>query len=849
MFKRILISLVIIPILFLLVYGYLRLRSTTSTIKDSFYVLPNECVVLLEWHGYKKLDKYFESKVDSSFSNHILKLDFFKQCFKNIKNNYKQLAAETSLVKQLDNSNIYSALYKTTGGNYDWFFCTSVPREIDNTKYLNFMATAFSSSKPKLENDIFELITPQKIKIYFYIQDGIISISKNKFLVKQSWVKLMAVKKEEPESKLNSLMKLSITNNLVNAYANISELSSCLSNYIEKSDTLLGFSSHDFDWISADIELEKDYLFASGLASSKVKNKKFIEPVKFEMAEIIPANFASVEWSLKSSSTDSNIVNKYLGNEIAVVKTKPLAYDLEFYTYQIISFKKGVQLYKCLQELDTTIHINPDVDSIYSLDYSVSKKLFPTLNLKNGVKLLQSKNYVIAAKTKSALIKYKQQIVLQNVLSNNMNYNRCRELVFSKSNRISIYSPTKYARYLQSNLKPLGKNLFTETEKWFSKNQFIYVGISNNGNAFMQNIYLSYEHKPNISPNLAWRLALPKIENVIKLHSATDSSDYIACKSSNAVNIISADGKLVKKILVTDSIIGNIQSLKSSKSSNIYCLFNTSTRLFLYDAKGDIMKGFPIALSSNSIQSPTVFYNSNSEARIIVNGKNNKLAMYDAKGKLIDDFKSPTIKENINIKIEKIQNSDNTLYIGFNEQGNYFALTAKGKNILKKDSLKLTINDLHDFTVIDEKIAIINNSNYLYLYNARNTTLIDSVLFSSHPYDLFTNMSKDNVLYTATASGIFSFNIISKKVKHLAKIKLSNGKLACIVNAGKTYYCFVNSVDGRTTFFDNEFKVIEDLSLFTKCSPVMIDVKDDLKNSILVKSNSQNIEAVYINEK
>jgi hypothetical protein len=137
LFRRILASLIIIPILLLLVYGYLQLRKSTANNKDALSVLPENAMVLMEWHGMNDLIEDIKNAYDSSLQKHFLNQQYISSCFHFMETIKQNISNENGLVNAFKSNNVYTALYQSSNKSYNWFFCTTIPKEIDETAYID----------------------------------------------------------------------------------------------------------------------------------------------------------------------------------------------------------------------------------------------------------------------------------------------------------------------------------------------------------------------------------------------------------------------------------------------------------------------------------------------------------------------------------------------------------------------------------------------------------------------------------------------------------------------------------------------------------------------------------------
>ena len=858
MFKRILASLIIIPILGLLIYGYLNLRNSRESHKDAFMILPEKALLLIEWHGLKQFLKNTENPSDTIFKNYICNQENIKEYQTFINNLYLELDKEQSLQIAFSNNNIYTALYKTNPKNYNWFFCTTIPKEIDNSVLLKIIQK-INNNKFSVKNNgsTYELKTGLNSILYFYFTNGIFAASESQLLLNKSLLLVDKGDSKFSNNKIENLMKLSGTNNDFSIYAYADGLNELLPKNLTDNYSLIDKLIKKNTLVSADVKMESDYIFTTGFILTP-NNEKLDKPEKFEMSMVIPNNFGSLEWFgnslnfIKNTDSISNLVNDCFDNEIAYLNTSALNSDINYYKYQIIELKENTFFIKSINKIDSSFFNTVYNDSSFSLP---SGKL-PNLLNRNYINSheihgKQIKNYLVLANNKMAVTKFQEQILIGNTLDKNPDFIKSNDLVFSKSNSVNIINPICDTKYLTENIIMNGQKTFSSNVDWLNKITLIINLTSNNGKEILSNYYIGYNKYNALKLNIAWR---KKNENksyseFIKLFSKEDSSTFVLCKGENKIDIFDNYGNIYSSISTIDTILGNIISIKSKKSKNEYCIFNTPNKIYMYNVKGKLQNGFPINLESKASNNILVSYNSNNEARITIACNNKKIYQYNIKGKIVDEWKVTTLQNGCNLNLACTNSNEKPIYFGFDNESIFFKIDSKGKHLNKKDSSVLKIINIKKNEAIGNKLGIVLANNTAYIIDIKKGVAKNFMNNSIKIFDFFIANSNDNIAILLTDKGICEYNTYTKKIKLKIIRKLDEGKIKSEIIEGINYIFYYDSINKKTYCFDGSMKIKVGFPISSNLLPILFTKNDESENILLLNSWQNEIDAIYFNEK
>ncbi len=139
----------------------------------------------------------------------------------------------------------------------------------------------------------------------------------------------------------------------------------------------------------------------------------------------------------------------------------------------------------------------------------------------------------------------------------------------------------------------------------------------------------------------------------------TDEDEFIFQDKLHQLYLINADGKILWKKQLDNTIVGEIQMVDAFDSGKQQMLFVTQKRLFLLDRNGNNVDGFPVRLSAEPLCGPAgIRYERGGDLRILVS-EGRKVQNYTAEGQNTEGWNSPKVGRLVTpIQLLQIGNKD-----------------------------------------------------------------------------------------------------------------------------------------------------------------------------------------------
>jgi hypothetical protein len=306
-------------------------------------------------------------------------------------------------------------------------------------------------------------------------------------------------------------------------------------------------------------------------------------------------------------------------------------------------------------------------------------------------------NYIIFGSSVESLVKYSQNLMQGTPIENDLEFNNFSEYFASQSNFFFYNKPALSANFYPNFIKQ-DVNAHTAKNGDLSKIQaFVYQFNISDNNLIYNNIFIKYNSE-NISNNAktTWESPLDAspIGKPFILKSNGNNPDIIVYDAKNQIYLVNNMGRIVWKVKLPEPIISDIYQLDYYKNGKFQILFNTRTRIYMLDRKGNAVESFPVTLKVPATNGLALFdYDKNHNYRIFVAGNDHKIYGYDKDGKIIEGWENKQTESDITQPLQHF-NIENKDFLVFNDSYQLYAVDRKGKEILKTSkNIPISINN------------------------------------------------------------------------------------------------------------------------------------------------------------
>lgn len=586
--------------------------------------------------------------------------------------------------------------------------------------------------------------------------NGIMILSKSSLLVENSVRQLLAQESLLNQKELSEIMKTAGKSSLVNFYINFEYLPRIgLKLAHSKFKKEFGYLKHFGSWVELDLNLKPDILILNGFSCSKLNEPGFEslfknqKPVKLEIFSKIPlasntftvlgiSNFSQYQKDYQSflESQDNGQVRKAslqalkTNYNIDLVKGFRDIFDQEAGTvitnlaedtvvnqaFSIIRTKGKEDAEKILNgyiseyanktnlqtnKLISEKTIEKDLKiSIWSLPFgNIPALLFGQLfSVSENQYCTFVNNYLIFGNSPNALLKYIVNLAQNSSLGTDLEFNNFSEYFASQSNFFFYNNPglsgNIYPNYLKQDIiQSLGIQL-----GHFDKMQAIVYQFNISDNSLIyNNIFIKYKTSNTVNnAKTTWESSLDANmigKPLILKSNANNPSAIFLQDAKNQLYSVNNMGRILWKIKLQEPVISEIYQIDYYKNGKQQMLFNTVSRIYMVDRKGNAVETFPVTLKVNATNGLALFdYDKNRNYRIFVAGKDQKIYGYDKDGKLLEGWDLVQTETEVVQPIQYFRIEEKDLLV-FNDKQRLYVLDRKGNEIVKTPNMPVSINN------------------------------------------------------------------------------------------------------------------------------------------------------------
>ncbi len=529
-------------------------------------------------------------------------------------------------------------------------------------------------------------------KYYFSFTNGLFLFSRSYLFLQNSLRQLLSNSSLRTIPEFNLVTQKAGSQSPTTIYINYSNLKYAFINQLSAFGNIQMTKLGNFAaWSSYDIQLSGNFIRMLGYTSVDEKLSKFlrifygVEPEKFYVDKILPGNTVKYEiftfsdyikfmqnYQKYLTTKDLNniykqklieIKNKYkvaldiamyniIDNSITVAKVKENPLSNTTYNYLLLKIKSTSAIKKLLQEIITS----------YANQHNISPKSFVTKYPNTNIsiyKLPDSSLFTVLYGQLAHFTYQKYAFILDNYLVLTSNKNAIKSFINSylakdflfnrkdyKQFRVNITPRTNYIIYIHKPLNsPKIKYYLTpQAAQNFSKYRSFFNGVDNFASEFYfsDGVFISFallNFNPQKAQNQSiWNKKLyGKIitKPFIFINHNTGAKEIFVGDDKGNIYLINRNGQILWSRNIGEPIAGQIYMIDYYQNHKFQLLFNTKSKIYIIDRLGRDVANFPITPPDKISTSISVFnYEKDGNYRIFVPCANNKVYLYNKKGKL-----------------------------------------------------------------------------------------------------------------------------------------------------------------------------------------------------------------------
>ena len=310
--------------------------------------------------------------------------------------------------------------------------------------------------------------------------------------------------------------------------------------------------------------------------------------------------------------------------------------------------------------------------------------------------------------------------------------------------------------------------------------------------------------------------------------------EIIVQDQENNLYLISNSGKILWKKQLSGTIQGKIQQVDLYKNGKLQFAFTTNNEFLILDRNGNEVKPFAMKFSGGNLNPLAVFDYENKQNYRFVVTQNERVFMYNSKGNIVKGFKYDSAEANIL------------------DAPKHFRIGQKDYLVFKLENGQLKITDRVGNTRVTVKDKFSFSDNDIKLYQNKFTfTSLDGNLFQIDTKEGISsnnlNLAKDHGIDATTRTlAIMNDNILQIRDK---KIQLELGvysKPTIFYLNDKIYVSVTDIQNQKIYLFDSQAVSIPNFPIYGNSVIDMADINNNKKAELVFKDQENTIQVLKI---
>ncbi|MCD4745701.1 MAG: DUF3352 domain-containing protein [Bacteroidales bacterium] len=897
--KLVIISLVSLFSIIIIFFGYNLYKQFKSPLLPAINAIPLNSAMIIELNKTTEVWNKLSKKND--IWKEILTIEYFKKL--NNQLNFLDSVSKTNstvfeIIKQ---QKIYISAHFIKKKEIEFLYLISLPSAYRKSYVESFIKKINGEKSIVLKKDYKEAfinmvsISGYEKNLSYTVYKGVFICSFNSSLVEAS------IEQLDSGNFINndiSFKKVELTagkNVDANIYLNINNFIKLISKFsLPDYKNTINILSDLNQWSELDLIVRNNELLLNGYSITNDTSKQYLnlfeqQPGKIEFTKILPYNTSLFidfcfedfnkyykdyklylqekkelnEFKKKIQKINTNFktdIEKHflpwLGNEIALVITEPVFFDITENTFAVFHAKdiKKANIYlNQLSEIARKKTANKAFISEHN-EYVIKRIEIPGLlsalfgslfkNI-NNYYYIMIKDYVVFANQASVLKNLIKLFYIQKTLIENPNYLTFSDNISEKSN---IYLYCNIRKSLEI-IRPFLDEHFTDKlDKYLStliNFEGLAIQFSYINQMFYTNVYL--KHNPyyqEINPS-SWETTIDG--NITgKPHFIKDHKNnklkVIVFDENNNMYLINHIGNIIWKIPLTENPMSEVYQIDYYKNNKIQYLFNTENYIYLIDLNGEKVADYPIKLKAKATNGIAVFdYDEKKEYRLLIACEDNKIYNYDITGNIIKGWDKIKSLKTVNKTIQHLINNGKDYLIITDENGNVIITDRRGKERIriKKDFINSNNSDFYINKTNNKGILLTSDNTGKVTYIDRNGKIQKTTFgkFSPEHYFIYKDINNDNSkdFIFLDNNKLVVFNRLKKIIlEHDFNIDINTKPMIFPVSANENYIGIISDKTGEIFLFDKHGLIINSQNLTGETPFIVGSLNNDGQLNIIV---------------
>jgi hypothetical protein len=292
-------------------------------------------------------------------------------------------------------------------------------------------------------------------------------------------------------------------------------------------------------------------------------------------------------------------------------------------------------------------------------------------------------DYIVFGNSVTALQDFITTFENNKTLSNDKNYQSFAENISAEAN-FYLYSAIGRSTNLYKHyLSPEYSKDISDNIELYRKFESAGIQFSYNEGMFYSNAYLKYNPVHKQETTTLWESPLDTTlssKPFLLINHNTKAKEVFVQDDANRIYLISNTGKIIWTKQLQEKIMSDVLQVDVLKNDKLQLIFNTRSKIYMFDRNGNDMKGFPITLKHPATNALSVVdYENSRDYRIFIATEDRKLNCFNAAGETVKGFEAEKTKSPVYLPVQYFRSGNRDNLCAVDVKGMVSILDRHGK--------------------------------------------------------------------------------------------------------------------------------------------------------------------------
>ncbi len=872
---------VLIIILIGIMIAYIRLVLALSENRPVYDALPGSASIVFE---FRNPNNAFSKFKDASFGPQLGKAPFYSKLM-------NQLAAMDTLLKSgisdsnfnsWENSILLASLSITGRNEFDYLYVLKKNR-FDKERFsgmINSVGTATVNKRTFRDETIYEIqsISSGKSLACSFV-NGLWIASYSPFLVEEAIAHLRDEKSILTNKGFKEVNELASEDADAIIYFNFGNLAAYLPMLVNEEQGDFFRSIAQFGkWMELDVKIKNNSFIINGYTSMGGE-KTFLaqfgtEPTsQVEITRVMPYNTALFFYHAVDDfheymtqrgemlSPEMDNFRNWMSNEWCFGVLEPLDQNFQDDAFIVVktidpdiaiqSLAERARLFGDDLDLEEfkaypigQLSVKDDLNKLF--DHHFLKISYPYYTVMD--------NYVVFANNISVIKTMLGNYEDNQTLANDPDYMMFERNLTTTSNFYVYFNTARSVEILNAMLSNALVADIRRGNKDFVKFSPVALQFNHYEDIFFTNGYISFSSQLEEYKNTLWQVKLDApaiITPAFVTNHYTGEKEILAQDSLHNIYLVTKAGKILWKRKLDGPIVSEIYLIDFYENTKLQYAFNTRTKIYFIDRKGEDVASYPIKLPAEATNGMLlVDYDNKKDYRVFVACSNGNIYGYYKSGKPLPGWSPQKNVGSVKFPLKYVFVDGKDYLIVMNDNAEMFFFNRRGDRRVKPIKLEKKLETDFEMRVSNNNFQLLNADKEANLYKVyRNGSFSAQkqdipVRFFDFIYEDFNGDGNYEMVFVDSLVA----KVLDERLKEIASPSFPNkiDEAFVVMQKGKKNVGFLSRSANQIYYLDSTYAIYPGFPLTANTPFIAADLFETGRNVIIAGDEKGNLNAYQV---